>query len=45
MDLHMPWGLLGEFVVVMLTMATLTAIASGRAAMSGESVRAVKEDW
>jgi putative ABC transport system permease protein len=45
MDLHMPWGLLGEFVAVMLTMATLTAIASGRAAMSGESVRAVKEDW
>ncbi|HET7764733.1 MAG TPA: ABC transporter permease [Burkholderiales bacterium] len=45
MELHMPWRLLGEFVAVMLTLATLTAIASGRQAMSAEAVRAVKEDW
>ena len=45
MDLHTPWRLLGEFVAVMLVTATLTAIASGRAAMGGEAVRAVKEDW
>jgi len=45
MELHMPWRLLAEFVAVMLTMATLTAIASGRQAMSAEAVRAVKEDW
>ena len=45
MELHMPWRLLGEFVAVMLAMATLTAIASGRQAMSAEAVRAVKEDW
>jgi putative ABC transport system permease protein len=45
MELHLPWRLLGEFVAVMLTMATLTAIASGRQAMSAEAVRAVKEDW
>src|SRR5882672_8072960 len=45
MDLHMPWRLLVEFVAAMLVLATLTAIASGRAAMSGEAVRAVKEDW
>ncbi len=45
MELHMPWRLLAEFVAVMLTMATLTAIASGRQAMSAEAIRAVKEDW
>jgi len=45
MDLHMPWRLLAEFVAVMLVLATLTAIASGRQAMSGDAVRAVKEDW
>ncbi|HKW39376.1 MAG TPA: ABC transporter permease, partial [Burkholderiales bacterium] len=45
MELHVPWRLLAEFVAVMLTMATLTAIASGRRAMSAEAVRAVKEDW
>jgi putative ABC transport system permease protein len=45
MELHMPWRLLVEFVAVMLTLATLTAIASGRQAMSAEAVRAVKEDW
>ena len=45
MDLHMPWRLLAEFVAVMLALATLTAIASGRQAMGGESIRAVKEDW
>jgi len=45
MELHVPWRLLAEFVAVMLAMATLTAIASGRQAMSGEVIRAVKEDW
>ena len=45
MDLHAPWRLLGEFVAAMLALATLTAVASGRAAMGGEAVRAVKEDW
>src|SRR5216110_1140005 len=45
MDLHLPWQLLAEFVAVMLVLATFTAIASGRQAMSGEAVRAVKEDW
>jgi len=45
MELHLPWRLLAEFVAIMLAMATLTAIASGRQAMSGEAIRAVKEDW
>jgi putative ABC transport system permease protein len=45
MELHLPWQLLAEFVAVMLVLATFTAIVSGRRAMSGEPVRAVKEDW
>jgi putative ABC transport system permease protein len=45
MELHVPWRLLAEFVAAMLAMATLTAIASGRQAMSAEAIRAVKEDW
>ena len=45
MELHLPWQLLAEFVAAMLALATFTAIASGRRAMSGEAVRAVKEDW
>ena len=45
MELHLPWQLLAEFVAVMLVLATFTATASGRQAMSGEAVRAVKEDW
>ena len=45
MELHVPWRLLAEFVAIMLALATLTAIASGRQAMSGEAIRAVKEDW
>src|SRR5229473_1721425 len=42
MDLHLPWQLLAEFVAVMLALATLTAVASGRQAMGGDVVGAVK---
>lgn len=45
MDLHLPWGALGAFAVVMLAFSVLTALASGRRAMSREVVLAVKEDW
>jgi putative ABC transport system permease protein len=45
MELHLPWGTLAEFAVVMLCLAVLTALASGRRAMGDEAVRAVKEDW
>ncbi len=45
MDLHLPWQLLAGFVAVMLALATLTAVASGRQAMGGDVVGAVKEDW
>ena len=45
MDLHVPWRLLVEFVAAMLVLATVTAVVSGRAAMGGNVIRAVKEDW
>ena len=45
MDLHVPWGTLASFAAAMLALAVLTALASGRRAMSDEAVRAVREDW
>lgn len=45
MELHMPWGQLALFVALLFALAMLTALASGRQAMSGDTVRAVKEDW
>ncbi|MSQ70667.1 MAG: FtsX-like permease family protein [Betaproteobacteria bacterium] len=45
MEVHMPWAGLAAFVTVMLVLSTLTAVASGRQAMGGDAVRAVKEDW
>jgi len=45
MQLHMPWGMLLAVAAVLLVSAALTALASGRYAVSGEAVRAVREDW
>jgi putative ABC transport system permease protein len=45
MDLHVPWQLLAEVIAAMLFLATITAVVSGRAAMGGDAIRAVKEDW
>jgi putative ABC transport system permease protein len=45
MELHLPWGALAWFALVMLALSTLTALASGRSAMSEDAVRAVKDDW
>ncbi|HEX4884093.1 MAG TPA: hypothetical protein VFX05_08145, partial [Casimicrobiaceae bacterium] len=45
MDLAMPWPQLAAFAVVVVTLATLTAVASGRQAMGPDVVRAVKDDW
>jgi len=45
MELTIPWGPLALFCAGMLLLATLTAIVSGRQAMGGDVVRAVKEDW
>jgi putative ABC transport system permease protein len=45
MQLHMPWRLLTGVAVVLLGSAALTALMSGRYAVSGNAVRAVREDW
>jgi putative ABC transport system permease protein len=45
MDLAIPWLPLAAFCVAMLAAAAVTATASARAAMGGDAVRAVKEDW
>jgi putative ABC transport system permease protein len=45
MDLAVPWGPLAAFCLAMLVAAAATAMASARAAMAGDAVRAVKEDW
>jgi putative ABC transport system permease protein len=45
MRLHMPWQLLAAVAGVLLTASVLTALVSGRYALSGGPVRAVREDW
>ena len=45
MELHPPWGLLALLAAALLLFATLTALASGRRALSVDVVRAVREDW
>jgi putative ABC transport system permease protein len=45
MQLHMPWGLLAAVTALLLASAGLTALASGRLAVAGSAVRAVREDW
>ena len=45
MEMHLPWAALAGFCAVMLALATLTALASARQAMSGAVLRAVREDW
>jgi len=45
MDLAVPWLALALFALVVLALATATAVASGRQAMGDDAVRAVKEDW
>ncbi|QAU34065.1 FtsX-like permease family protein [Janthinobacterium sp. 17J80-10] len=45
MQLHLPWGLLASVALVLLVSATLTAVVAGRHAVSGNAVRAVREDW
>ncbi|MDB5763135.1 MAG: transporter permease [Herminiimonas sp.] len=45
MQLHMPWGMLIAVAIVLLASAALTALAAGRYAVSGDAVRAVREDW
>jgi len=45
MELSIPWGSFAVSALLVLTLATLTALASGRRAMSQDAVRAVKDDW
>ena len=45
MELSLPWPALGAFGLLLLGLSMLTAVASGRQAMSEDVVRAVKDDW
>jgi putative ABC transport system permease protein len=45
MDLNLPWISLVALAVAVVAAAVATAIWSGRAAMSEDVVRAVREDW
>jgi len=45
MELHPPYLFLFSLVILLIALACVTAILSGRQAMSIDSVRAVKEDW
>jgi putative ABC transport system permease protein len=45
MKLHMPWLSLATLAAFVVTAAIATAVWSGRAAMSGSVVGAVREDW
>jgi putative ABC transport system permease protein len=45
MDMHVPWHALAVLVLTLLAASSLTALASGRRAMSDEVTRAVREDW
>ncbi len=45
MDMHAPWLLLAVLAAVLITASAVTAVASGRQAMGGDVVRAVREDW
>ncbi|MFM7483557.1 MAG: FtsX-like permease family protein [Burkholderiaceae bacterium] len=45
MQLHLPWGLLASVAIAMLFSAAVTALISGRMAVAGSAVRAVREDW
>ena len=45
MELNVPWLPLAGSAVVVLALSIVTALASGRQAMSRRAVLAVKEDW
>ena len=45
MELHVPWLSLAGLAAVLLVAAVATTVASARQAMSGDVVRAVREDW
>ena len=45
MRLHMPWPLLVTVAAALLLASVITALVSGRHALSGGPIRAVREDW
>jgi putative ABC transport system permease protein len=45
MDVHVPWSELALLAIAIVVLATLTAVVSGRQAMSRDVVGAVREDW
>ena len=45
MGLHLPWALLGSVAATLVAASIATALVSGRHALSGGPVRAVREDW
>ncbi|QYF93242.1 FtsX-like permease family protein [Massilia sp. PAMC28688] len=45
MQLHVPWTLLAIVAGALLAASVVTAIVSGRHALSGGPIRAVREDW
>lgn len=45
MSLHMPWLSLASMACTLLVSAVLTAMMSGRYAVSGNAIQAVREDW
>ena len=45
MELHIPSTLLASVAALLLLSAAVTALISGRLAVSGSAVRAVREDW
>jgi putative ABC transport system permease protein len=45
MELALPWLALAIGIALVLLLAMGTAVLSGRSAMSGDAVRAVREDW
>ncbi len=45
MDLRAPMGLLAGLSIALIAASALIAVVSGRQAMGGEVVRAVREDW
>ena len=44
-DFHPPLAFLGALIGVLLVLAVVTAVLSGREAMGMGPVRAVREDW
>jgi putative ABC transport system permease protein len=44
-DLAVPWWQLGALGAALIAASAFTALWSGRAAMSQDAIRAVREDW